>query len=142
MNQDRPSAISKILSRNDTGETGGHMAGILIPKEPSILAFFPLLSPSILNPRHHLSFADDFGGIWQFAFIYYNNTLFGGTRNEYRLTRMTAFLAGHSLHAGDIVTLRRSVQADYSITYTRPNQVKRRQDEKLKLGSSWKIVAI
>ena len=34
-------AIEKTLSKNDTGETGGHQAGILVPKEPDILGFFP-----------------------------------------------------------------------------------------------------
>ena len=33
----RPSAISKELSANDVGETGGHQAGILVPKERKIL---------------------------------------------------------------------------------------------------------
>ena len=34
-------SISKILSANDIGATGGHQAGILIPKDPRILGFFP-----------------------------------------------------------------------------------------------------
>ena len=36
-------SISKILSANDTGETGGHQAGILVPKQEEILSFFPPL---------------------------------------------------------------------------------------------------
>ena len=35
-------AISKNLSANDTGETGGNRAGMLIPKTGEILTFFPL----------------------------------------------------------------------------------------------------
>ena len=84
--------ISKVLSANDTGETGGHQAGLLIPKQERILSFFPSLDASTLNPRAHLQFEDDVGALWEFAFIYYNNGLFGGTRNEYRLTRMTRFM--------------------------------------------------
>jgi len=32
---------AKLLSANDTGETGGHQAGILVPKsDAELLAFF------------------------------------------------------------------------------------------------------
>src|SRR5437762_12218344 len=93
----RPVAIAKHLSANDTGDTGGHQAGILIPKIPSILAFFPKVDSSLLNPRHFLVFYDVEDSRWEFSFIYYNNALFGGTRNEYRLTRMTAYLRNSGL---------------------------------------------
>ncbi len=83
--------IVKVLSANDTGETGGHQAGILVPKDPALLSFFPKLDPTLYNPRVHLRFLDDAGTFWEFAFIYYNNALFDGTRNEYRLTRMTKY---------------------------------------------------
>ena len=43
-NFQKTSIISKVLSANDTGETGGHQAGILIPKSEIILSFFPKLS--------------------------------------------------------------------------------------------------
>ena len=33
----KPKCISKVLSSNDTGETGSHQAGILIPKGGEIL---------------------------------------------------------------------------------------------------------
>ena len=36
-------AISKELSANDTGATGGHQSGMVIPKDPQILSFFPPL---------------------------------------------------------------------------------------------------
>src|SRR5690242_8713672 len=98
--------ISKVLSLNDTAETGAHQAGILVPKRAEILAFFPTLDGTLKNPRVMLRFLDTAGGAWDFAFIYYNNRFFGGTRNEYRLTRMTPFLRGHGLRAGDTVTLR------------------------------------
>jgi hypothetical protein len=142
MTQDRPNAISKILSRNDTGETGAHQVGILIPKAPNILAFFPNLNPREMNPRHHITFTDEFGEPWTFAFIYYNNALFGGTRNEYRLTRMTAFISGHNLHAGDTIILRRSESAAYTIAGDRLRQPHRQKSGRLILGSSWKIVGI
>ena len=142
MNLSRPEAITKILSRNDTGETGGHMAGILIPKNHDILAFFPLLDFKKKNPRHHITFRDEFGESWLFAFIYYNNSFFGGTRNEYRLTRMTVFIRGNNLHAGDIITLHRDENAYYSITCRRLGKPRRHRGGKLLLGSTWKIVKI
>ena len=88
----RTNAIEKMLSRNDTGETGGHQAGILIPKKPEILSFFPSLNSEEKNPRLLITFHDHMGEQWSFYFIYYNNKFFGGTRNEYRLTGMTKYL--------------------------------------------------
>lgn len=41
------SQIRKTLSANDVGATGAHQAGILIPKNPKILAFFPSLDKSV-----------------------------------------------------------------------------------------------
>ena len=87
-----PRTIRKTLSANDAGETGGHQAGILIPRDRRILTFFPQLNTSELNPRTHITFEDAAGTPWEFAFIYYNNRRFGGTRNEYRLTRMTRYI--------------------------------------------------
>src|SRR4051794_3860535 len=103
----QPSAIEKILSANDTGETGGHQAGILVPKEGGILSFFPKLDPTVKNPRSVLDVIDDDQHEWAFPFIYYNNRFFGGTRNEYRLTGMTAFFRRFNLKAGDSVILKR-----------------------------------
>ena len=97
--------IVKVLSANDTGETGGHQAGILVPKDPMLLSFFPKLDAGIYNPRVHLRFVDDGGTFWEFAFIYYNNALFDGTRNEYRLTRMTKYIRQAGLAVGDEVIL-------------------------------------
>ena len=37
----RPKAITKTLSLNDSGETGGHQAGICVPKGGDVLIFFP-----------------------------------------------------------------------------------------------------
>jgi len=142
MPQKRPHAITKVLSRNDTGETGGHQAGILVPKDPDILAFFPSLDRRQKNPRHHLHFTDELGETWLFAFIYYNNALFGGTRNEYRLTRMTPFIRAHSLHVGDKITLHRNANADYTVSCQRKRAQKRDTGGKLRLGSTWKIVSI
>jgi len=76
-NCQRTSIISKILSANDTGETGGHQAGILIPKSELILSFFPRLNGAEKNPRVYIKFHDNFDEEWQFNYIYYNNKFWG-----------------------------------------------------------------
>lgn len=133
-------SISKVLSANDTGETGGHQAGILVPKQEEILSFFPALERNELNPRRHLIFYDDKDERWELAFIYYNNRFFGGTRNEFRLTRMTPFIHQTGLEAGDELILERSEQGRYLIKYRRAKITGRSKDGVLRLGSSWRVV--
>lgn len=141
--EDQPLAISKELSANDTGETGGHQAGILVPKEPRILAFFPRLDSSELNPRHHLMFHDDDGQRWEFAFIYYNNRLFGGTRNEYRLTRMTPYIRQCGLKPGDRIILRRDSDSGRRlISFRRASRLEWSASGALKLGGAWKEIKL
>lgn len=128
--------IEKVLSANDTGETGGHQAGILVPKEPRILGFFPRLAASTKNPRTVLDLCDDTGREWTFHFIYYNNRFFGGTRNEYRLTGMTAFFREFNLKAGDVVILRQVTPRHLSVSYRRA----KRGSKILKLSGTWKVI--
>jgi hypothetical protein len=135
-------AISKMLSANDTGETGGHQAGILVPKEPEILGFFPPLDGKQKNPRYHLLFYDESDNRWEFAFIYYNNKFFGGTRNEYRLTRMTPFMRMNGLHAGDELILKRGDDGRRHVQYRRGRRSRISDDGILRLGSSWKVIDI
>ncbi len=141
INAMRPNAIRKELSANDTGETGGHQAGILVPKDPEILSFFPPLDGSKKNPRHLLNFTDGSEEKWGFSFIYYNNKFFGGTRNEYRLTCMTEFMRSHNLKAGDELVLSREDGSCYRISFKRKHDPVS-ADGKLRLGSTWKVVAI
>lgn len=141
--EDRPTAITKELSANDTGETGAHQAGIHIPKEGRILSFFPKLDVETKNPRVYLVFHDIDGTRWEFAFIYYNNLFYGGTRNEYRLTRMTGFIRQHGLRPGDSVVLCRDQDTGrLDITYQRVKVNLHSDYGILKLGSSWKEVKI
>jgi hypothetical protein len=99
--------LTKRLSPNDVGATGSHQVGILVPKIGGYLAFFPRLDPSAKNPSVLIAFTEDSGRKWCFRFVYYNNRKFGGTRNEYRLTRMTRFMRAHHAKAGDGLVLRR-----------------------------------
>ena len=134
--------ISKTLSANDIGSTGGHQAGILIPKEPQLLGFFPRLDAKEYNPRCHLMFSDPADAHWEFAYIYYNNALFSGTRNEYRLTRMTRFIREASLGVDDEIILSHDDGSDYKISYRRQRAVRIDGSGVLKLGSGWKIISI
>lgn len=145
----KPTAITKVLSMNDTGETGGHQAGILVPKGGDVLGFFPDLGNEEKNPRTVMYFRDEFGKTWKLNFIYYNNRFFDekGTRNEYRLTGMTAFFRQNALKAGDSITLVHLPDGTDEIRYQRNNSpgirvttengtVKKR----LVLGTDWKVI--
>lgn len=133
--------IAKLLSANDTGQTGGHQAGILIPRDEKVLSFFPHLDPSAPNPRCHLRFLDDGGTFWEFAFIYYNNLFFGGTRNEYRLTRMTKFIRQAGLVQGDELVLSRSDER-YGVSYRRKKDAPSLANGVLRLGTGWRVIRI
>lgn len=132
-------AVEKILSANDTGETGAHMAGILIPKEERILSFFPSLDTSVKNPRQVLDFTDEAGEMWSFPFIYYNNKFFGGTRNEYRLTGMTRFLRQYCLKAGDRLRFVRDGSRNLEVFVIRRDLPRRK--EPIQLGG-WRVIKI
>jgi hypothetical protein len=137
--------IRKKLSANDVGSTGAHQAGILVPKEPRVLAFFPVLDKAVKNPRMTLSVREPAGGAhWNFNFIYYNNRFFGGTRNEYRLTCMTNYLRSANVHEGDELVFSRDENASYNLELVRQssNVAVRSADGVLVLSGGWKIISI
>ncbi|UPU35267.1 hypothetical protein M1B72_17745 [Geomonas paludis] len=134
--------ISKVLSANDTGENGAHQAGILIPKDKTILSFFPALQKQMKNPRCSLVFTDTDGVTrWKFDFIYYNNKFYGGTRNEYRLTGMTAYIRSMKLEAGDSIELTKDENGRLHITAKR-QQSAEEENGVLKLSTTWKVIRI
>ena len=136
--------ITKTLSANDIGETGAHQAGILVPKEPAILSFFPFLDPVAKNPRVSLTFREPDGITrWDFNFIYYNNRLFGGTRNEYRLTCMTRYLRARNAAVGDQVVLSKDGDWRLQVDVERPNAPSMTgDDDVLVLSGGWKVIRI
>jgi len=136
---ERVRSISKILSANDIGLTGGHQAGIHVPKSNDILSFFPSLDVKQKNPRYILNFIDDDEKRWELAFIYYNNKFFGGTRNEYRLTRMTKYINSNNLKVGDELIL---VNCDDGISRISFKRELKRETGKLKLSTEWKVIQI
>jgi hypothetical protein len=141
--KNRPTSISKLLSKNDVGETGSHQVGILIPKNVEILSFFPPLAPNVKNPRALIRFREESGSTWDLAFIYYNNKFFGGTRDEYRLTRMTAFVRAHALRVNDELILTRDDETGiFRISFDRKNKTQQPAGGILKLGSEWRVIPI
>lgn len=101
-------SYEKLLTANDTGETGGHQAGVHIPKsQTDLLGLLPRLDPAQKNPDAWLEMVDDCGIVWNFRYIYYNNKLHddGGTRDEYRITHMTGFFRAAGATAGDTLVL-------------------------------------
>lgn len=138
--------ISKILSRNDTGENDTHQAGILIPKNPpEILTFFPKLDNLEKNPRITMSFVDTSDRKWEFNYIYYNNKFFEGTRNEYRLTGMTEYIRTYNLKSGDKIILRKTDEHTYFIDCVKNDTFVNKGatgNKVLSLSNKWKVIHI
>ena len=77
-----PKSFAKVLSANDIGATGGHQAGILVPKgDPALLAFFPPMDASLQNPDAWVEVVDGTGRLWKLRYIYYNNRDFNWCRS-------------------------------------------------------------
>ena len=96
--------FEKVLTANDVGETGGHQAGMHIPKlQKELIEFLPKLDPGLKNPDIWLLCTDTGGNQWQFRYIHYNNRLHDpcGTRDEYRITHMTQYFHAVNARSGD-----------------------------------------
>jgi hypothetical protein len=135
--------IIKKLSRNDIGDTGGHQAGILVPKENHILEFFPKLDSSQKNPRTTIIVREKSDNTrWEFNYIYYNNKFFDGTRNEYRLTCMTKFFRSIGAKFEDELIFEKDENASFIIDLKRKNEVAETDSGVLVLKGGWKIINI
>jgi hypothetical protein len=111
--------LEKVLTANDVGSTGGHQAGIAVPKTKEAMGFFPRLDPNALNPRMLIRFGDRASGTpIDLTYVYYNGKLHGSsTRNEYRLTGMTRYLRDRGALEGDILSFVRSDSDAYSLEF-------------------------
>jgi len=75
-------SFCKFVSANDAGETGGHQAGIYVPKRAISLIFDEPGKKG--ENKESTGFVKWYDGLEVEArFIYYGK----GTRNEYRITR-------------------------------------------------------
>ena len=142
MMDNKPMAITKVLTVNDIGSNNSHQAGMCIPKTGEVLHFFPDLGCQVKNPRTVMFFEDAYGEIWKLNFIYYNNKLFDekGTRNEYRLTGMTAFFRENNLIPGDSITLIHGSDGTDYIKYKRQKQLETIQGDGIESSTRKKIV--
>jgi len=135
--------IAKILSNNDTGESGGHQDGFHIPK--NMIHFFPDLASHNKNPRMEIIFKDSLGQEWIFNYIHYNNKFFGGTRNEYRLTRTAGYIKTNDLKSTNTITLSKG-DGEYFISYEKTkSKEKMIQDNKITkivISNKWKVIKI
>jgi hypothetical protein len=132
--------ISKVLSKNDTGESKGHQAGFYIPR--NFVSFFPLLDESVLNPRREIIFKDENSGEWVFNYIYYNNSYFEGTRNERRLTHTAKYIKHNNLKNSDTIFLSNE-DGNYSIRYEKNKlDSKENKIKKIILKNKWKVIKV
>jgi hypothetical protein len=117
-------AFTKTLSANDVGSTGAHQAGVHIPKgERELLRFLPHLDPGVKNPDAWLFCVSENGVLRRFRFVYYNNRLHDekGTRDEYRITYMTAWFREVGAKEGDVFEIARGPgDAHYSVRLVHP----------------------
>ena len=95
--------LRKTLTANDLGRTGSHQAGIHIPKQ--LVPYMPALDERARNPDCTIEVLCG-GKSWAWRYIHYNGELFGdGTRDEYRVLRVAAFLTETRPAPGDILEL-------------------------------------
>lgn len=118
--------LFKVLSRNDTGETGGHQSGISIPKAVAGSSIFPTMTKSILNPRREVTFIDEGGNTWNLQYIYYNDKYHGKPagkcHDEFRLTCTNAYIREHNIKAGDQIWFAIDDEGKRYIGYVRAGQ--------------------
>lgn len=74
----------KFISANDSGDTGGHQQGILVPK-PAVPVIFKGVFPKGSNESYFSDIIWEDGFTTQSRFIYYGR----GTRDEYRITNFS-----------------------------------------------------
>jgi hypothetical protein len=116
-------AFQKVLSPNDIGTTKSHQAGMLVPKADAEFRYFlGDLDPAEKNPRRRLLCLDEYDHQHVLNFIYYNNKLHDeeGTRDEYRLTGLTAYMRQSNARTGDEIEISKDLYEDfYRITLIR-----------------------
>ena len=138
----------KVLSANDLGKTGGHQAGIVVPKgDGELLAFLPSLDAGSLNPSAWIECVTAYGQILRLRYVHYNNRLHrpDGTRNEYRLTHLTKFLRESGAKVGDGFELSKDDAAQrYCIRVVEEGGRQTQPDEdgpvRIKLRAGWRRV--
>jgi hypothetical protein len=137
--------IQKVLSANDLGLTGSHQAGIHVPRSLARSGYLPELDERAVNPREELTLRTQ-DMVATCHFIFYNNRLRGGTRYEYRITRLAKLLHVLGAKVGDALLLEREDYATYSVS--RPEKVRveapRVSDSRsiLRISGTWVVIPL
>lgn len=112
--------VTKLLTANDVGATGSHQAGVAILKSDYVIDFFPYLDKESNNPDKILTAFDVHSGeAIEVRYVYYNNWLRGGTRNEFRLTRTHSFLSRNKAVEGDVLVIERTNDGSFHFAIER-----------------------
>ena len=122
---------AKILTANDTGTTRSHQAGIHIPKgQRDLIAMLPPLDAREKNPDREIDLIDEEGAVWTVRYIWYNNRLHdaGGTRDEYRVTRIRELMRSRSVRPGDEMRIWRAEDGEYRVEFI-PDSVPAADDD-------------
>ena len=118
---------SKVLSRNDTGETHSHQSGISIVRQIARSGIFPTMTTDVLNPRVNVSFIDGDGITWTFPYIYYNDKYFGKPaskcHDEFRITCVKDFINRYSICSGDTIWFAVGTDGNRYIGYEKANSI-------------------
>jgi hypothetical protein len=139
--------LVKVLTPNDLGLTGGHQAGIHVPREAETVSFFPRLDETGVNPRVSIQF--ELGGFQTYltlTFIHYNGKLFGtSTRNEYRLTGLTRYFRQNAAAVGDELELTLDTRDQYGLSLRRQGESSGEassvnDDQIVLLSGTWKTI--
>ena len=100
-----------------------------------------MLDSEVKNPRKTVWICGPDNVEYSFNFIYYNNELFGGTRNEYRLTGMTGFLRHNDLCEGDILVFKREMDGRRTLEIRRKERSLQHSDQNvIKLTGNWRVI--
>lgn len=119
-----------MLTANDVGATGSKQVGVAVKKSGPLLDFFPALDSTAVNPDAMLVAYDAHSGEQlKVRYVYYNNKLRGGTRDEYRLVRISSFLAKYKASPGDVLLIARATDGSFLFA------IERLLDPKSDLGS-------
>ena len=136
--------VSKRLSANDLGLTGTHQAGILIPKSPEIVGFFPGLDEDRRNPSCMVTvFLPELEEFVDLRFIHYNGKKTGmSTRDEYRLTGTTRMLRALGAGEGDDLEFHRNYNGDVHVRviHTSANDEENLSGKVVQLSGGWRLI--
>jgi Restriction endonuclease EcoRII, N-terminal len=131
--------VIKRLSANDVGITGSHQAGLHIPKNSPLIRLMPRIMLKEVNPRLDLPLlAPSVNRSFIAQFIYYNNSLRGGTRDEFRLTCVRELLKDIGASVGDQLVFDFEDGSEVVISLVKPHEID--DNEPLAWTGSWKVI--